>query len=319
MSSIGGTGDSPGAVAAEVSSDPHAAGRLDQVLAARGLARSRSHAVALIKDGLVTVDGAGVVKPATMIEARNDLRVAGADHYVSRGAHKLIAALDAFALDVSGRDALDLGASTGGFTQVLLERGARSVIALDVGHGQLDAALRADRRVAVVEGFNARELSSSSLAAALPPSAEDRESLAPSIVVADLSFISLSHVLAPIAELVSGAGAVGPEPAVAARSGGASVDIVVLIKPQFEVGRTGVREGIVTDPGLRADAVQGVLWAAWDAGLATRGVIGSSIVGTHGNREALAWLQPRSGGKAPEEASGNPTEWIATVNAWAGV
>ena len=132
MSSIGGTGDSPGAVAAEVSSDPHAAGRLDQVLAARGLARSRSHAVALIKDGLVTVDGAGVVKPATMIEARNDVRVAGADHYVSRGAHKLIAALDAFALDVSGRDALDLGASTGGFTQVLLERGARSVIALDV-------------------------------------------------------------------------------------------------------------------------------------------------------------------------------------------
>ena len=132
--------------------------RLDAALAARGLARSRTHAATLIADGLVTVDGRPVVKASARVAEEAELAVAASDHYVSRAAHKLIAALDAFDIDVGGRVALDMGASTGGFTQVLRERGAEPVIAVDVGHGQLAASVAADRGVISVEGFNVRHM-----------------------------------------------------------------------------------------------------------------------------------------------------------------
>ncbi|ALJ20976.1 TlyA family RNA methyltransferase [Microbacterium sp. No. 7] len=263
--------------------------RLDVALAAQGLARSRTHARQLIADGLVTVDGRGIVKPSTPVAVDAVLAVASADHYVSRAAHKLVAALDAFGIPVTGRLALDLGASTGGFTQVLRERGAEPVIALDVGHGQLAPQIAADTGVIVVEGSNVRDLTPASLAA---QSGIPRR---PSIVTADLSFISVTFAFAPVVDVAAD-----------------DADVVVLIKPQFEVGRTGVREGVVTDPGLRADAVASALWSAWDAGLGVHGFLASPIVGTHGNAEFLAHLRRRIGD------SGNPSEWGDTVNRLAG-
>lgn len=261
--------------------------RLDAALAARGLARSRTHAATLIAEGLVTVDGRPVVKPATPVGDDSALEVAGGDHYVSRAAHKLIAGLDAFGIDVRDRLALDMGASTGGFTQVLRERGAEPVIAVDVGHGQLAASVADDPGVVSVEGFNVRHMTRDSLAEATGIDA------APSVITGDLSFISLAHVL-PAAR-----GVAAPD-----------ADLVLLVKPQFEVGRTAVKGGLVTNPALRADAVAGVLWAAWDAGLGTCGVVSSPIVGTHGNSEYIAHLAPGRGS--------NPTEWLGTVNRLAG-
>jgi len=246
--------------------------RLDAALAARGLARSRTHAATLIADGLVSLDGRPVVKPSTPVDDGSVLEVAGADHYVSRAAHKLIAGLDAFGVDVRGRVALDMGASTGGFTQVLRERGAEPVIAVDVGHGQLAASIALDAGVISIEGLNVRYLTTASLAEA---SGVDG---APSVITGDLSFISLTHVLPAVR-------------AVAAPD----ADVVLLVKPQFEVGRTAVKGGLVTNPVLRADAVAGVLWAAWDLGLGTRGLIASPIAGTHGNREYVVHLSARDG------------------------
>jgi len=246
--------------------------RLDAALAARGLARSRTHAATLIADGLVSLDGRPVVKPSTPVDDGSVLEVAGADHYVSRAAHKLIAGLDAFGVDVRGRVALDMGASTGGFTQVLRERGAEPVIAVDVGHGQLAASIALDAGVISIEGLNVRYLTPASLAEA---SGVDG---APSVITGDLSFISLTHVLPAVR-------------AVAAPD----ADVVLLVKPQFEVGRTAVKGGLVTNPVLRADAVAGVLWAAWDLGLGTRGLIASPIAGTHGNREYVVHLSARDG------------------------
>ncbi|MDR6969727.1 TlyA family RNA methyltransferase [Leifsonia shinshuensis] len=250
--------------------------RLDVALAERGLARSRSHAAAVIAEGLVTVDGRPAVRPALKVGDDQRIEVAGADHYVSRGAHKLIAALDAFGIDPAGRVALDAGASTGGFSQVLLERGAARVIAVDVGHGQLSPVLAGEDRLRSYEGVNVRSLTADALASLTGDDAR------PDLVVADLSFISLTQVLPALV-------------ATAARG----ADFVVLIKPQFEVGRQGIREGVVKDAGLRADAVSDVLWAAHDAGLGTAGLIASPIAGGHGNREFLAWL--RSGAPDPSE------------------
>lgn len=246
--------------------------RLDAALAARGLARSRSHAATLIADGLVSVDGRPVVKPSTPVDDASVLEVAGADHYVSRAAHKLIAGLDDFGVNVRGRVALDMGASTGGFTQVLRERGAEPVIAVDVGHGQLAASIALDSGVISIEGFNVRYMTAASLTEASGVDAP------PSVITGDLSFISLAHVLPAVR-------------AVAAPD----ADVVLLIKPQFEVGRTAVKGGLVTNPVLRADAVSGVLWAAWDLGLGTRGLIASPIAGTHGNREYVVHLSARDG------------------------
>lgn len=272
---------------------PAASERLDAALVSRGLARSRTLAARLIADGLVTVDGRAVVRPATKVRQNQDVVVAGADHYVSRGAHKLLAALDAFPVDPTGRVALDAGASTGGFSQVLLERGARTVIALDVGHGQLSPEVANDPRVAVVEGFNVRDLTPESLAGA------SGISDAPDLVVGDLSFISLTHVLEPLQ-----------------RSVAPGSDFVLLIKPQFEVGRGGVREGIVKNAALRADAISTVLWHAWDLGLGTAGLIESPIIGGHGNHEYVVWL--RDAGTGPDGAAVNPTEWMQRITEMAG-
>ncbi len=258
--------------------------RLDAALAERGLARSRTHAARLIADGLVTIDGVAALKPSARVRETQRLEVAASDHYVSRGAHKLIAALDTFPVAVAGRLALDVGASTGGFSQVLLERGARAVIALDVGHGQLAEPVASDPRVHLVEGFNARFMTAASLAEASGISER------PTLVVGDLSFISLATVL----------------PALVATCG-TDADYVLLIKPQFEVGRTGVREGIVNDPALRRDAIAGVLWAGHDLGLAVAGLTPSPIAGTAGNREYLVWFNTAVGG--------DPSEWDAQTGA----
>jgi 23S rRNA (cytidine1920-2'-O)/16S rRNA (cytidine1409-2'-O)-methyltransferase len=261
---------------------PTADQRLDAAMAARGLARSRTHAARLIAEGSVSVDGQQVMKAAARVQDDQRIEVAESDHYVSRAAHKLIAALDSFGIDAAGREALDVGASTGGFTQVLLERGAAAVVALDVGHGQLSPLVGADERVTVIEGFNARELSTRALDAAA------HREVRPSIVVADLSFISLGMVLPAMVGTV-----------------GVDADYVLLIKPQFEVGRTGIREGIVRDAGLRREAVSAVLWAAWDLGLKTAGLISSPLLGGSGNHEYLAWVSARVGS--------DPTEWTERI------
>ncbi|WP_353829062.1 TlyA family RNA methyltransferase [Agromyces sp. SYSU T0242] len=258
--------------------------RLDTALAARGLARSRSHAATLIAGGAVRVDGAPVTKPSHRVTHDAVIEVAGADHYVSRAAHKLIAALDAFRVDPDGRIVLDAGASTGGFTQVLLERGAATVLAVDVGHGQLAPELHGARGLVLVEGCNVRHLDPPTLAR-LTGVAES-----PSLVTADLSFISLTTVL--------------PALRTTARD---DAEFVLLVKPQFEVGRSGTREGVVRDAAARADAVMHVLSAAHDLGLRTAGVLSSPIAGTHGNREVLVLLSAVRGAD-PSEWSGRVTE-----------
>ncbi len=280
--------------------------RLDTALVERGLARSRTLAAKLIADGLVTVDGVPVVKASTRVTEQNVLATAPADHYLSRAAHKLIAALDGFGVPVEGRRALDVGASTGGFTQVLLERGASTVLALDVGHGQLAPEIAADERVTVIEGFNARYMTAETLTGAaggaLPGTdggiaAPAGDRVAPSradggisLVVGDLSFISLLTVLPALVQTV-----------------GLDADYVLLIKPQFEVGRTGIREGIVRQGALRTDAVNGVLWGAWDLGLNTAGVLPSPIAGGSGNHEYLVRLSATHGS--------SPAEWSDRVTA----
>lgn len=253
--------------------------RLDVELVRRGLARSRATAAEAITAGLVRVDGREVIKASVKVDATSSIEVEGADHYVSRGAHKLVGALDAFGVDPGGRVALDAGASTGGFTQVLLERGAERVLAVDVGHGQLAPSVRDDPRVVDLEGQNLRYLTRD--ADALAPLREELSASGwPSLVVGDLSFISLTQVLAPLRDLAE-----------------TEADFVLLIKPQFEVGRTGIREGIVRDRALRQDAATSVLWAAWDLGLGAVAIIDSPILGGNGNHEYLVHL--RAGASDP--------------------
>lgn len=241
--------------------------RLDRAVAAAGMARSRSQAQALIAAGQVLVNGQTAVKAGEVVASGSTIEVLGADHYVSRAAHKLNAGLDTFEVAPGGRLALDLGASTGGFTQVLLERGARTVIALDVGHDQLAAELRADQRVRVVEGCNARELTAQRLAE-LSGIEEP-----PTLIVSDLSFISLTLVLPAIANVAA-----------------PHAELVLLIKPQFEVGRTGIRAGIVRDPHQSSEAIDRVLACATALGLTPCGVTPSPLTGEHGNQEFLAYF-----------------------------
>jgi 23S rRNA (cytidine1920-2'-O)/16S rRNA (cytidine1409-2'-O)-methyltransferase len=242
--------------------------RLDAELVRRGLARSRRQASELVAAGRVRVDGARVLRPAAPVDGGRTLDVEANDEvpYASRAGHKLAGALDAWApagLAVAGRDCLDAGASTGGFTDVLLRRGARHVVAVDVGHGQIRPELAADRRVEVREGVNVRDLR---------PGDVDP---APSLVVADLSFISLRLVLAPLAGVAAG-----------------DADLVVLVKPQFEVGRERLGSGgVVRDPAPRRDAVLGVLAAADEAGLAPRDLVVSPLPGADGNVEYFCWLR----------------------------
>lgn len=233
--------------------------RLDQALVAAGLASSRARAQALIAAGAVRVDGAPVPKPATRIAEGARLELIGDPlPYVSRGALKLRHALEVFALDASGAIALDLGASTGGFSQVLLAAGAAEVWAVDVGQGQLTPELRSDPRLHVLERLNARDLT----AAHVPP---------PDWIVADLSFISLAKALPPALALTR-PGAV----------------LVALIKPQFEVGPALVgKGGIVRDPAARQDAVAGVRAFLAGSGWSVRGEEPSPIPGSDGNIEFL--------------------------------
>ena len=258
--------------------------RLDVELVRRGLARSRALAVEAIAGGRVTIDGKAALKPSLKVGPDAELGLVGDDGYVSRSAHKLAAALDAFAVDVEGRLALDIGASTGGFTQVLLERGAREVIALDVGHGQLAPQLREDARVHVVEGVNARSLSTSELAD------QSHTAEVPQLVVVDVSFISLAMILPALVATV-----------------GLDADFVLLIKPQFEVGRQGIKEGLVRDRARRQDAASAVVWAAWDLELPMAGIISSPLLGSNGNQEYLLWLSRAVGV--------NPTEWSEALGA----
>ncbi|MGO2660823.1 TlyA family RNA methyltransferase [Mycetocola reblochoni] len=278
--------------------------RLDTEVAARGLARSRARATELIRSGGVEVNGSVAVKPSLPVGPDDEVRVTGDDGDVSRAAGKLRAALDAAALPVDGRVVVDAGASTGGFTQVLLERGAAAVVAIDVGHDQLAPSIAADPRVVVVEGFNVKELSPSSygrIAAGL-----DR----PSLIVADLSFISLTHVLGAFDRTIA------DEPAArASRGDGRATEphgavhtpaMVLLIKPQFEVGKGNLSNGIVLDRRRAEDAVRSVLTTAADRGWLPQLLILSPVVGTHGNQEYLTVLR--------RAETSDPEEWATTVD-----
>ena len=238
--------------------------RLDSLLAERGLFPSRTRAAAAVLAGDVHL-GAGrrrADKPGQLVDADVVLDVAAPPPYVSRGGIKLANALDAFGLDVAGRHALDVGASTGGFTDCLLQRGAAHVVALDVAYGELALTLRDDPRVTVLERVNARAIEP----AALP--------FRPDLVVADVSFISLTKVL----------------PAVLACTAD-RFDALVMVKPQFEVGRERLgKGGVVRDPALRREALVTVAGTARAGGAAVLGFASSGLPGPAGNRETFAWL-----------------------------
>jgi 23S rRNA (cytidine1920-2'-O)/16S rRNA (cytidine1409-2'-O)-methyltransferase len=242
--------------------------RLDAELVRRGLARSRGQAQELVAAGRVRVGGMTAGKPATQVDLGAAIVVApdAVHDYVSRGAHKLVGAVAQFrpaGLGVDGRRCLDAGASTGGFTEVLLTEGAASVVAVDVGYGQLAWALRTDPRVTVLDRTNVRTLT------------PDQVGEPVALVVADLSFISLRLVL-PALMSVAEAGA----------------DFVVMVKPQFEVGRERLGAGgVVTDPSLRAESVRRIAERAAELGLGVRGVTASPLPGPAGNVEYFLWLQ----------------------------
>lgn len=238
--------------------------RLDLLVVERGLAPTRERAKALVLAGQVKVDGQVVSKAGTPVADQAGIELIRPDHpYVGRGGLKLAHALATFGVDVTGKEALDIGASTGGFTDVLLQQGAARVVALDVGHGQLDWRIRNDARVVVIEEFNARFLAPSDL-----PGPVD-------IVVIDVSFISLTQILTQVPPVL--------------RPG---ADVVVLVKPQFEAGRAEVgRKGIVRDPDVQARAVERVTNAAAGLGLVRVAMTPSPITGSEGNVEFLLHLR----------------------------
>jgi 23S rRNA (cytidine1920-2'-O)/16S rRNA (cytidine1409-2'-O)-methyltransferase len=237
--------------------------RLDTLLAERGLYESRSRAAAAVIAGDVRVGGRPATKPGELVADEADVAVAEAPPYVSRGGVKLANALDAFGLDTAGRRALDVGASTGGFTDVLLQRGAESVIALDVAYGELHWRLRNDDRVIVVERRNARSLEPGELA------------YEPDLIVADLSFISLTKVLLAMV-----------------RSAAPAFDLLAMVKPQFEVGRERVgKGGVVRSADDRRAALVAVgEFARSELGLSVLGYAASGLPGPAGNRESFVWL-----------------------------
>jgi len=235
--------------------------RLDRLLVERGLAESRTRAEALVLARRVTVKGIASPKPGTPVRVDVEIAVSDPEHpWVSRGGVKLAAALDHFGIDPTGRICLDVGASTGGFTDVLLSRGAKRVYAVDVGYGQLHAKLRSDPRVVLREKVNARHLSH----AEVPEPVE--------LFVADVSFISLTLILPAVVGLLA-----------------PSAEVVLLVKPQFESARGEVgRGGIVRDEAVRARAVARVVAAAEKLGLRALGTMASPIAGADGNEEFLA-------------------------------
>ena len=241
--------------------------RLDAELVRRGLARSRGEAAALVNAGRVLIAQQLAGKPATAVAPDTPLQLrpdSTGPTYVSRGGGKLAAALSTFAIDATGRHCLDAGASTGGFTDVLLHQGAAHVVAVDVGYGQLAWSLRTDDRVTVLERTNARTLTREGIGGT-----------AADLVVADLSFISLRLVLPALLSCAT-----------------ADADFVVLVKPQFEAGREAVgARGVVRDDDVRVAAVLSVAEAAGGQGLGVAGVTASPLPGPAGNVEYFLWLR----------------------------
>jgi 23S rRNA (cytidine1920-2'-O)/16S rRNA (cytidine1409-2'-O)-methyltransferase len=246
--------------------------RVDVLLVERGLAESRSQAQALVLAGLVP----GHEKPGEQVDEEAELEVSRLPQFVSRGGEKLRNALNAFDVGVAGRDCADVGASTGGFTDCLLQAGARRVTAIDVGYGQLHPRLREDPRVTVLERTNARLLTE------LP--------FPPELVVCDVSFISATKVLPPVLAR--------------AKSGW---EALVLVKPQFEAPRTAVRKGVVRDPQVWREVLQRVIEAGHGWGGRTVGVVDSGLPGPKGNREFFVHLVNRSGQANPDDID----RWIA--------
>jgi 23S rRNA (cytidine1920-2'-O)/16S rRNA (cytidine1409-2'-O)-methyltransferase len=242
--------------------------RIDAVLAARGLFPSRSAAAGAVRAGEVRVgaDGPVALRPSQLVEPEAPLFVDPGPRYVSRGGVKLENALEALGIDVSGRDCLDVGASTGGFTHCLLQRGAARVAAVDVAYGQLDLKLREDPRVTVVERLNARALEPSDLP------------FAPSLATVDVSFISLAKVLPAVGRCLAPGG-----------------EVLAMVKPQFELGRARVGRGVVRDAADRREAVLAVARAAGELGLRVSGFASSGLPGPKGNRETFVWC----GGEDP--------------------
>jgi 23S rRNA (cytidine1920-2'-O)/16S rRNA (cytidine1409-2'-O)-methyltransferase len=251
--------------------------RLDAELVRRGLAGTRAEAQAAIRSGRVIVAGSPATKPATLVAPEEAVGLsAPARTYVSRGGEKLEAALDRFGVDPCGRDCLDAGASTGGFTDCLLRRGAARVAAVDVGYGQLAWSIRQDPRVLVLERTNVRELKASGLP------------FRPSLVAADLSFISLRLVVPALA-------------GVAAQDVGS--DLVLLVKPQFEAGpRLVGRGGVVRDPDVWRRAVAAVAEACRKAGFRPLGAMASPLLGPAGNVEFLLQARRPASGAAPSDS-----------------
>ena len=240
--------------------------RLDVLLVERGFAESRSQAQALVLAGLVR----GHDKPGEQVAENAELEVESPPRFVSRGGQKLQNALDAFTVDVTGRDCADVGASTGGFTDCLLQAGAARVVAIDVGYGQLHPRLRADPRVTVLERVNAR------LVTELP--------FSPELVVCDVSFISVTKALPPVLALAA-----------------PGWEALVLVKPQFEAGRSEVTKGVVRDADVHQKVLESVIDAARAWGAVTTGVVDSGLPGPKGNREFLVHLVHRPGEPNPDD------------------
>ncbi len=241
------------------------------MLADRGLFPSRSAAASAVRAGAVRVGGDGPValRPSQLVEPDSELVIDSGSRFVSRGGIKLDNALDKLRVDVEGRDCLDVGASTGGFTDCLLQRGAARVIALDVAYGQIELGIREDPRVTVIERVNARQLRSEDLP------------FAPDLATVDVSFISLTKVLPAVAAAIAPGG-----------------EVLAMVKPQFELGRERVGRGVVRDPADRREAILSVARCAEELGLPVRGFASSGLAGPKGNLETFVWC----GGEGDEVA-----------------
>jgi 23S rRNA (cytidine1920-2'-O)/16S rRNA (cytidine1409-2'-O)-methyltransferase len=250
--------------------------RIDAVLAERGLFPSRTAAAGAVRAGSVRVgrDGPVALRPSQLVEPEAALIVDEGPRYVSRGGIKLENALDTLGIEVSGRDCLDVGASTGGFSDCLLQRGAARVAAVDVAYGQLDLRLRGDPRVSVIERLNARELEPTDLP------------FVPVLATIDVSFISLTKILPAVAGCLAAGG-----------------EMLAMVKPQFELGRERVGKGVVRDPGDRREAILAVAHAAEELTLPVRGFASSGLPGPKGNRETFVWCGGEGDGLDDLEAA----------------
>jgi 23S rRNA (cytidine1920-2'-O)/16S rRNA (cytidine1409-2'-O)-methyltransferase len=242
--------------------------RIDAVLAEQGLFPSRTAAAGAVRAGEVRVgqDGPVALRPSQLVEPEATLIVDAGPRYVSRGGTKLENALERLGIEVEGRECVDVGASTGGFTDCLLQRGAPRVAAVDVAYGQIDVRLREDPRVTVIERLNGREM----LPSDLP--------FAPSLATVDVSFISLTKILPAVARCLAPGG-----------------EALAMVKPQFELGRKRVGRGVVRNAGDRREAILVVAEAAGEIGLPVRGIASSGLPGPKGNRETFVWC----GGEGP--------------------